>query len=86
MPMKAVYSASKRYIIEFTRTSNYELKGESTHILTVCANGMPTRSDIVEKLKSQGTLGRLSIVNINKVVRISLKKLKKIKKSRKIYS
>jgi short-subunit dehydrogenase len=77
MPMKAVYSASKRYIIELARTLNYELKGESTHILAVCANGMPTRPDIVEKLKSQGAFGRLSIVNISKVVRISLKKLNK---------
>lgn len=77
MPMKAVYSASKRYIIELTRTLNYELKDESVHILAVCPNGMPTRPDIVEKLKSQGFIGRLSIVNINQVIKKSLIKLDK---------
>jgi hypothetical protein len=77
MPMKAVYSASKRYIIELARTLNYELKGESVHILAVCPNGMPTRPDIIEKLKSQGAIGSLSIVNINKVIRKSLKQLEK---------
>lgn len=77
MPMKAVYSASKRYIIELTRTLNYELKDDSVHILAVCPNGMPTRADIVEKLKSQGIFGSLSIVNINQVIKKSLKKLDK---------
>ena len=79
MPMKAVYSASKRYLIDLTRTLNYELKDESVHILAVCPNGMPTRVDIIEKLRSQGAAGSLSIVNINLVIRKSLKKLEKHK-------
>ena len=79
MPMKAVYSASKRYIIELTKTLNYELKEQSVHILAVCPNGMPTRPDIIEKLKSQGAIGRLSIVNINQVIKKSLRKLDKHK-------
>lgn len=77
MPMKAVYSASKRFLIDLTRTLSYELKDDNVSFTVVCPAGMPTRIDILQKIKSQGFMGNLTTINFNEVVRKSLIKAEK---------
>jgi uncharacterized protein len=79
MPMKAVYAASKRYLIDLTRTLNYELKNEGVHLTAVCPAGMMTKPEVIQKIKALGYIGRITTVNFNVVVRKSLIKLDKHK-------
>jgi short-subunit dehydrogenase len=79
MPMKAVYAASKRYLIDLTRTLNYELNDDNIYITAVCPAGMATKMEIIKKIRSQGFMGNLTTVDVNIVVRKSLQKLEKHK-------
>lgn len=74
IPMKAVYSSSKRYLIELTRVLNYELKDEGVSVSVVCPAGMPTKALIKEKIRSQGFFGRLTTMDTKVVVKKSIDK------------
>lgn len=74
IPMKAVYSSSKRYLIELTRVLNYELKEQGVSVSVVCPAGMPTRELIQRKINSQGFFGRLTTIDTKVVVKKSIDK------------
>ncbi len=75
IPMKAVYSSSKRYLIEVTRVLNYELKSEGVNVSVVCPAGMPTKDIIKRKIESQGFFGRLTTMDTEVVVKRSIDKM-----------
>lgn len=79
MPMKAVYSASKRFIIELTRTLNYELKDDNVHLTVLCPAGMPTKIEVLNKIKALGLIGAMTTVNFNIVVKKTIDKALKKK-------
>lgn len=72
IPMKAVYSSSKRYLIELSRILNYELKEHGVSVSVVCPAGMPTRKLIQHKIDSQGFFGKLTTVDTKVVVKKSI--------------
>lgn len=77
IPYKATYASSKRFLVEFTRIINYELRNEDVNVSVVCPAGMPTRNEIVEKIKSQGFFGKITTVDTRKVCEMSLKGVEK---------
>ncbi len=80
MPLKAVYSASKRFLIDLGYSLNDELNPQNIYITTVCPAGLPTRRDIIQKIDSQGLIGTLTTINIGKVAEKSFDKAIKKKK------
>jgi hypothetical protein len=74
IPMKAVYSSTKRYLIELTRVLNYELKEQGVRVSVVCPAGMPTKDVIKRKIDSQGIFGKLTTMETKVVVRKSVDK------------
>ncbi len=72
IPMKAVYTASKRFIVEFSRALRDELRPENVRVMAVCPSGMPTNPRCIKGFEEQGFLGRLSVVNVGPVAARSL--------------
>ncbi len=73
MPLKALYSASKRAIIQFSLAVREEIKDKNGHITVLCPAGLRTNAKVIEKIDSQGIMGRLTTVETGKVVARALK-------------
>jgi len=68
MPTKAVYSASKRFLIDFSQALNRELRPNGATVTVLCPAGLPTREVAIQRIESQGFLGRLTTVNVGRMV------------------
>ncbi len=60
MPYKAVYAASKRFLLDFTRAIRQELAPEEVSVLALCPAGLATKVDTIASIDSQGWIGRLT--------------------------
>jgi short-subunit dehydrogenase len=70
MPYKALYSASKGFILSSSLALREELRGRAT-ITVLCPAGMPTTASARESIDSQGVMGRLTTMNTSEVARIT---------------
>ncbi len=82
MPLKALYSASKRAIIQFSLAVREEIREKGGNILALCPAGLMTNSKVIKKIEAQGLMGRLTTIDLGKVVS---KTIDKVKKGRPIY-
>ncbi len=58
MPYKAAYSASKHYVVELSFALREELKDKNISVTVVCPGGITTNSEVLERIKQMGKLGR----------------------------
>lgn len=72
MPMKAVYSATKRFIIQFTLALREEFPKEQVTFTAVAPAGMPTTERAIKGIKAQGLLGKLTALEAQEVARHSI--------------
>ena len=79
MPYFSLYSATKNALITFYKGLKSELKGKKVKITILCPGSVPTRSDIIEDIKKQGIIGKLSKKSPEYIVKKGLKALKKNK-------
>lgn len=68
IPYKAVYSASKRYLLQFSRALGEEIKGIGT-VTALCPAGLPTTPEIMRKNAAQGFFGKLTTMDTHHVAR-----------------
>jgi uncharacterized protein len=68
MPIKAVYAASKRFLLDLSIALNQELRPSGVTVTALCPAGMPTRPDCIERIEAQGLIGRLTTRNVGDVV------------------
>ena len=73
MPFKAVYAASKRFIIDFSLALHKELQEQDVTITAVCPAAMPTSERSIRGLTQLGGWGQLSLADPNRVAAISLR-------------
>jgi short-subunit dehydrogenase len=73
MPFKAVYAASKRFIINFSLALHKELREQNVSVTVVCPAAMPTSPRSIRGLNKLGGWGQLSLSNPNRVAAVSLK-------------
>ncbi len=78
MPYFAVYSATKRAMLDFFSAIRYEFP--QIKISVALPSSMPTRPDVIEDIKKQGLTGKLATQQPEKVAKICLKKLEKNKR------
>jgi len=64
---KTVYPASKTFIHSFSRGLHEELKDTNVFVSVVNPGAMKTNSDVCERIEKQGFLGRLTLLDPNKV-------------------
>lgn len=64
---KTVYPASKTFIHSFSRGLHEELKGTNVFVSVVNPGAMKTNADVCKRIEKQGFLGRLTLLNPDKV-------------------
>jgi len=57
MPLKAVYAASKRFLLDFTRATRQELRKNGVRLLALCPAGLATKPETINSINSQGFMG-----------------------------
>jgi len=72
IPFKSLYSASKAFVLTFSRSLRSELKGSGISISVLCPNGVQTNATTVERIRAHGKIGNWTKVDVNKVASIGL--------------
>ena len=67
MPVKAMYSASKRFLLNFSRALGEELRSRNVTVTALCPAGMPTTPECIEAIEAQGLAGRITTCNVGYV-------------------
>ncbi len=72
MPVKAVYAASKRFLLNFTLALREELRERNIIVTALCPAGMPTTQEAIESIASQGLAGAVTTYNTTTVAHRTL--------------
>jgi uncharacterized protein len=67
MPLKAVYAASKRFLLDFSRAMRQELRGENVYVMALCPAGLATKPETINSIQSQGWMGVATTIQTGKV-------------------
>ncbi|MHB1119861.1 MAG: SDR family NAD(P)-dependent oxidoreductase [Bellilinea sp.] len=67
MPMKAVYAASKRFIIDYSLALREELRSSGGHVTVLCPAGLPTSERSIKGIERQGIIGQITMKNVGAV-------------------
>ncbi len=77
VPMKSVYSASKAFILNMSRSLQRELRHTNIKVTVVCPNGVPTTDTIRDRVKALGWKGKLTTVEPEFVAKLGMDSLYK---------
>ena len=72
MPLKAVYAASKRFLLDFAASLRQELKQQDANVLALCPGGLVTKDDTVRAIEAQGFWGSATTNPLEAVARRTL--------------
>ena len=64
MPVKAMYSASKRFLLNFSMALREEIKPLGCTVTALCPAGMPTTPECISSIDSQGIMGIATTRNV----------------------
>ena len=67
MPVKAVYAASKRFLLDWSLALNQELRSSDVTVTALCPAGMPTTPACIRSIDAQGFMGRITTQNVGDV-------------------
>jgi short-subunit dehydrogenase len=63
MPVKAMYAASKRFLLDFSLALREEIRHFGGTVTVLCPAGMPTNEACIKAIDAQGFLGRITTKN-----------------------
>ena len=75
IPYKSIYSATKAFVVNFTRALKEELRKTSIKVSVVCPNGVITNADTSGRIAAHGVKGQLTQISAEKVAMISIRDL-----------
>ncbi len=64
MPVKAVYAASKRFLLDLSLALRLELRDRDVTVTALCPAGMPTNPPVIEAIEAPGFMGRVTTKNV----------------------
>lgn len=64
MPIKAVYAASKRFLLNFSMALREEVRSIGGTVTVLCPAGMPTTAACIRAIEAQGLAGRITTKNV----------------------
>lgn len=64
MPVKAIYAASKRFLLDFSFALREELREQGGSVTVLCPAGMPTNESCIRSIDSQGLAGKITSKNV----------------------
>jgi len=67
MPVKAVYAASKRFLLDFTIALRQEYSPNEVTFTALCPAGMPTTPRSIKGILAQGLIGKITTLNVGDV-------------------
>lgn len=67
MPEKAMYAASKRFLLDFSLALREEIRHIGGSVTVLCPAGLPTTEDSIRRINAQGLIGRLTTKNVGYV-------------------
>lgn len=67
MPHKALYAASKRFILDFSLALREELRLKNCTVTALCPAGLPTTRGAIQGIEAQGLIGWITTKNIGYV-------------------
>lgn len=73
IPHKALYSASKRFIIHFSQALREEIR-DFGNVTVLCPGGLPTNPEAMKKIFLQGFWGKMTAHDIQHIVKRTLDK------------
>lgn len=79
LPKKQVYGGTKSYLVSFSKSLRRELKSKNVCVSTVCPGGMNTTAILILQNLNQSGISRWSVMDPEKVARISIDGLLKNK-------
>jgi len=79
VPYKCVYSATKSFVLYFSKALRAELKNTQVIVSCVCPGVVMTNKEVRETINSAGRLGRLTSMSAEEVAHIAIKGLLKKK-------
>lgn len=77
IPYKSVYSASKAFVVSFSRSLRYELKHSSIKVSVVCPNGVRTNAETHARINAHGFMGRITAIPVEKLAEKSIENMLK---------
>jgi uncharacterized protein len=72
IPYKSVYSASKAFVLNFTKAIREEMHGSSVSVSVVCPNGVYTNKGTFGRINSHGSKGRLTATSAGDLAKIAI--------------
>lgn len=72
MPVKAVYAASKRFLLDFSLALREEVRPLGATVTVLCPAGLPTTPDCIEAIEAQGWLGLVTTQDTGRVASAAL--------------
>ena len=72
MPVKATYSASKRFLLDFSLALREELRPLGATVTVLCPAGLPTTPECIRAIEAQGMMGQLTTLNTGSVAAATL--------------
>lgn len=72
IPYKCVYSATKAYVLNFSKSLNIELKPKGISVSVVCPNGVETNEGTFARINSHKHWGRWTKIDSKKLAKISI--------------
>ena len=67
MPHKAVYAASKRFLLDLSLALRHELAPLGVTLTALCPAGMPTNPETIQGIDAQGWIGQVTTLNVGDV-------------------
>jgi len=80
IPYKSVYSASKAFVISFSKSLSMELKENKIQVSVVCPNGVESNTTSSARISTHGFKGDLVKISSDRLAKITLNKVEKGRK------
>ena len=68
MPMKAIYAASYRFLLDFSRAMRQEQRPRNIRVMALYPAGLATKGDTINSITSQGWAGQVTTLQTGQVV------------------
>jgi len=80
IPYKSVYSASKAYVIGFSKSLSVELKPSGIHVSVACPGGIETNEGTIARIKAHKYWGKWTQMESDKMAKLIIDRVLRKKK------
>ncbi|MBD3414494.1 MAG: SDR family NAD(P)-dependent oxidoreductase [Candidatus Aminicenantes bacterium] len=80
IPFKSVYSASKAFVLNFSKALREELKDSSVQVSILCPSGIKTNTHSNQRISTHGAKGNLFLITPEKIAETGIKNMLRGKK------